>query len=71
MSEALVWLASEAIQQCFGLLMGDLCSPMNCKLQAQQWRISAIFESLTHPRRPQVLQVSNGDNGMSTEEALN
>lgn len=58
MSEALVWLASEAIQQC------DLWNPMNCKLQAQQWRISAIFESLTHPCRPQVLQVSNGDNGM-------
>lgn len=64
MSEALVWLASEAIWECFELLMGDLCNPMNCKLQAQQWRISAIFESLTHPRRPQILQVSDGDNSM-------
>lgn len=59
-----MWLASEEIQQCFGLLMSDLCNPMNCKLQAQQWRISAIFESLTHPCRPQVLQVSSGANSM-------
>lgn len=33
MSEALVWLTSEEIRECFGLLMGDLCNPVNCKLQ--------------------------------------
>lgn len=70
MSEALVWLASEAIRECFGLLMGDLCNPVNCKLRAQQWRISAIFESVTYPCGAQVLQLSSGDNGMQHSDAF-